>query len=100
MDKRTVFYEGLDLVTSMVFYRDGVIVSQAPYIIGCATPRAKARRTPRKCCIQGFGTNDTHAVVSNLRWGMDGWIYATVGYSKGDIYSGDGRTILDESATA
>jgi putative heme-binding domain-containing protein len=26
-----------------------------------------------------------------MRWGFDGWIYATVGYSRGDIYSGDGK---------
>ena len=39
----------------------------------------------------GFGNRDTHAVISNLRWGMDGWIYATLGYSQGDIYSGDGK---------
>jgi hypothetical protein len=30
MDKRTVFADGLELPTSLVFYKDGVIVSQAP----------------------------------------------------------------------
>ncbi len=92
MDKRTVFYEGLDLVTSMVFYRDGVIVSQAPYIIRLRDTTGKGKADTQEILYKGFGTNDTHAVISNLRWGMDGWIYATVGYSRGDIYSGDGRT--------
>ena len=40
----------------------------------------------------GFGTFDTHAVMNNLRWGMDGWIYSAVGYSAGNPTSGDGAT--------
>ncbi len=91
MDKQTVFYDGLDLVTSMVFYKDGVIVSQAPYIIWLRDTKGKGKADTRVVLYKGFGTNDTHAVVSNLRWGMDGWIYATLGYTKGDIYSGDGK---------
>src|SRR4030095_3961167 len=31
-DKKDVFYEGLELVTSFVFHKDGVIASAAPYI--------------------------------------------------------------------
>ena len=38
----------------------------------------------------GLGTYDTHAVINNLRWGLDGWIYATHGYSVGDVTSLDG----------
>jgi hypothetical protein len=30
-------------------------------------------------------------VINNLRWGLDGWIYATHGYSRGDVTSGDGK---------
>ena len=33
MDKKEVFYEGLDLVTGLVFHKDGVIVTQAPDIL-------------------------------------------------------------------
>ena len=33
MDKRVIFYEGLDLVTGLVFHQDGVIVTQAPDIL-------------------------------------------------------------------
>ncbi len=38
----------------------------------------------------GLGTFDTHAVINNLRWGLDGWIYATHGYSVGNVTSPDG----------
>jgi type 1 glutamine amidotransferase len=33
MDKKTVFADGLELATSLVFYKDGVIVTQAPDIL-------------------------------------------------------------------
>lgn len=89
MDKKSVFYEGLDLVTSMVFYRDGVIVSQAPDIYWLRDTKGTGKADTKVVLFTGFGTNDTHAVINNLRWGLDGWIYATVGYSRGDIYSGD-----------
>ena len=92
MDKSTVFCEGLDLVTSMVLYKDGAIVSQAPYIYWVRDTKGTGKADTKIMLYKGFGTNDTHAVVSNMRWGLDGWIYATVGYSKGDIYSGDGKT--------
>lgn len=92
MDKKTVFYEGLNLVTSLVFYKDGVIVAQAPEIIWLRDTKGKGKADTRTVLYKGFGNFDTHAVLSNLRWGMDGWIYATLGYSKGDIYSGDGAT--------
>jgi len=90
--KKAVFYEGLELVTSLVFYRDGVIVSQAPDILWLRDTDGDGKADKVEKLYTGFGTADTHAVISNLRWGMDGWVYATVGYSRGDIYSGDNQT--------
>jgi putative membrane-bound dehydrogenase-like protein len=81
MDGRTLFAEGLDLVTSLVFHRDGVIVAQAPEILWLRDTDGDDRADVREVLFSGFGTGDTHAVVSNLRRGLDGWIYATQGYS-------------------
>ena len=89
MDKKTVFFDGLELVTSLVLYRDGVIVSQAPDIYWLRDTHGAGKADQKVVLYTGFGTMDAHAVISNLRWGMDGWIYATVGYSRGDIWSGD-----------
>src|SRR5262249_48052499 len=96
IDKKTVFYEGLDLVTSMVLYRDGVIVSQAPEVYWLRDTKGKGTADTKVVLFKGFGTRDTHAVINNMRWGFDGWIYATVGYSRGDIYSGDGAKHFGE----
>ncbi len=91
MDKKTVFYEGLELATSLVFYKDGVIVSQAPDTYWLRDTNGDGKADEKVTLFTGWGTMDTHAVTSNLRWGPDGWIYGSVGYSAGDVTSGDGR---------
>jgi len=81
MDKRSVFYEGLKLVTSFVFHRDGVIVSQAPQILFLRDTNGDGKADKREVLFDGFGTYDTHAVINNLRLGLDGWVYGCQGYS-------------------
>ncbi len=90
-DRKQVFYEGLELVTGFVFHRDGVIVCQAPDILFLRDRDGDGRAETVEKLYTGLGTFDTHAVINNLRWGYDGWIYATHGYSASDhVKSGDG----------
>lgn len=89
-DKKTVFADGLDLVTGFVFHKDGVIVTQAPDILFLRDTDGDGRADKIEKLYTGLGTGDTHAVINNPRWGYDGWIYATHGYSSGDVTSGDG----------
>jgi putative membrane-bound dehydrogenase-like protein len=90
MDKKEVFYEGLDLVTGLVFYKDGVIVTQAPDILWLRDTNGDGKADKVEKLYTGLGTSDTHAVINNPRWGWDGWIYCTHGYSAGRVTSGDG----------
>jgi putative membrane-bound dehydrogenase-like protein len=93
MDESKTFCEGLDLVTSFVFHERGVIASASPEILSLQDLDGDGRADVRSVLFTGFGFGDTHAVVSNLRWGLDGWIYATQGYSGNastDIRSADG----------
>jgi putative membrane-bound dehydrogenase-like protein len=83
MDKRTIFYEGLERVTSLVFYKDGVIVAQAPDFLWLRDTDGDGKADKVETILTGWGIGDTHAVTSNLRWGPDGWIYGSVGYSRG-----------------
>jgi len=90
-DKKEVFYEGLELVTGFVFYKDGVIVTQAPDILWIRDTNGDGKADKVEVLYHGLGTFDTHAVINNPRWGMDGWIYATHGYSSSkDVTNGDG----------
>jgi uncharacterized protein len=90
MDRKIVFADGLELPTSLVFYRDGVIVSQAPDTLWIRDTDGDGQADRTEVLFTGWGTQDTHAVTSNLRWGLNGWIYGSVGYSAGDVTSGDG----------
>jgi putative membrane-bound dehydrogenase-like protein len=81
MDVSSVFADGLVLPTSFVFHRDGVIVSQAPQILFLRDTNGDGKADKREVLFNGFGTYDTHAVINNLRWGLDGWVYGCQGYS-------------------
>jgi putative membrane-bound dehydrogenase-like protein len=81
--KRRVFYDQLDLPTAFAFHKDGVIVMAAPEILFLRDTDGDGAADKREVLFSGFGFGDTHATASNLRAGLDGWIYATQGYSGG-----------------
>lgn len=80
-DKFTRFAEGLSIPTGMVFANGGLIVSQAPHMLFLKDTDGDDKADVKKVLFSGFGTFDTHAGPSNLHYGFDNWIYASVGYS-------------------
>lgn len=80
-DKFTVFAESLNIPTSMVFSNGGIIVSQAPHFLFLKDTDGDDKADVRKVIIDGWGTFDTHAGPSNLRYGFDNQIWGVVGYS-------------------
>ncbi|MCX6856034.1 MAG: ThuA domain-containing protein, partial [Verrucomicrobia bacterium] len=92
MDKKHVFADKLELVTSFVFYKNGVIACAAPDIWNLQDTDGDGVCDKREKLYIGLGTGDTHAVINNMRWGPDGWVYATHGYSAGRVTSPDGKT--------
>ena len=91
MDKKEIFYEGLELVTSFVFHKDGVIAAAAPDVWFIRDTNGDGKADKVEKLYTNLGNRDTHAVLNNLRWGFDGWIYGTHGYSgTPSVKSGDG----------
>jgi len=90
MDQKSVFVDGLELITGFVFYKDGIIVTQAPDILYIRDTDGDGKADTTTKLYTGLGDRDTHAVINNPRWGFDGWIYATHGYSSGEVKSPDG----------
>ena len=80
-DKFTVFADKLSIPTSMVFANGGLIVTQAPDVLFLKDTNGDDKADVRKVLFSGFHINDTHAGPSNLRLGLDNWIYGTVGYA-------------------
>ncbi|MFN4147559.1 MAG: PVC-type heme-binding CxxCH protein [Runella sp.] len=80
-DKFTRFAEGLSIPTGMVFANDGLIVAQAPHILFLKDTDGDDKADVKQILFSGFGTFDTHAGPSSLRYGFDNWIWGCVGYS-------------------
>lgn len=84
MDKKTVFADEIELATSSVFYKNGIIVCAAPDVWFFEDTNGDDKADKRTKLYTNLGNRDTHAVINNMRWGLDGWIYATHGYSSSD----------------
>ncbi|WP_052573081.1 PVC-type heme-binding CxxCH protein [Haloferula sp. BvORR071] len=86
-DKFTTFADKLSIPTSLVCVNGGVICTNCSEILFLKDTNGDDKADVRQVLFSGFGVGDTHAGVSNLRYGHDNWIYATVGYSgfKGDV---------------
>ncbi len=80
-DKFTTFAEGLSIPTGLVFANGGLYVSQAPDMLFFQDTDGDDKADVRKTVFTGFGTFDTHAGPSNLHYGLDNWIWGSVGYS-------------------
>ncbi len=90
-DKFTVFADKLSIPTSMVFANSGLIVSQPPDMLFLKDTDGDGKADVRKVLFSGFRVYDTHAGPSNLRLGLDNWIYATIGYAGFDGVVGGKR---------
>jgi putative membrane-bound dehydrogenase-like protein len=81
-DKVTVFADGLNIPTSFTFANGGVIVAHAPDFLFMKDTDGDDKADVKEVLFTGFGIGDTHAGPSNLRIGLDNWVYGTVGYSR------------------
>ena len=88
-DKVSIFAEGLSICTSVVPFKDGCITTDGEEMVYLADTNNDGKADKRTVVFKGLKIWDTHACTSNLRYGFDGWIYATVGYAGIDITTGD-----------
>ena len=95
-DKHKTFLEGLSIATAVARGRGGVWVLNPPYLL--FYPDKDNDDVPDGepvVHLEGFGLEDTHSVVNNLRWGPDGWLYAAQGST---VMGAVRRTGLDKES--
>ena len=80
-DTFTIFADSLNIPTSLTLSNGGVIVAQAPDMLFLKDTNGDGRADHEEVLFTGWGTFDTHAGPSNLRYGFDNHIWGTVGYS-------------------
>ncbi|HZN35003.1 MAG TPA: PVC-type heme-binding CxxCH protein, partial [Pirellulaceae bacterium] len=96
LDRHKTFLEGSSLLTSFEFGRGGVWVLNPPYLL--FYPDADGDDVPDGdpvVHLEGFGIEDSHSVTNNLRFGPDGWLYATQGSTvTGNIKRPGDKTVV------
>lgn len=80
-DKFTVFADKLSIPTGFVLANGGVVVVHSGKTEFLKDTDGDDKADVRRTLFTGWGTRDTHAGPSNLRYGFDNWIWGTVGYS-------------------
>lgn len=80
LDKRKIFMEGLNMASGIEVGMGGVWIGAAPYLLFIPIDKVNDKPAgPPKILLDGWGLDDTHEVLNNLRWGPDGWLYGVHG---------------------
>jgi putative membrane-bound dehydrogenase-like protein len=77
-DKKTVFLEGLNLVSGIEYGFGGIWVGAAPYFAFIPILDGDKAGEP-KILLDGWGYEDTHETLNSFIWGPDGWLYGCHG---------------------
>jgi uncharacterized protein len=80
-DQFTVFATHLSIPTTLVCYRDGVIVQDGQKTVYLKDTNGDDVADMRQELITGWALGDTHGGVSNFQYGLDNWIWAMQGYN-------------------
>ncbi len=88
MDKFTVFADKLSIPASFTFYKGGVIVFEGLKTIFLKDTTGGDKANHREEMFGTWGQNDTHGGVSNMRYGLDNWIWAMQGYNRSTVVVG------------
>ncbi len=80
LDKRTIFMEGLNLISAIEVGMGGIWLGSAPNLIYIPIDDKNDKPAgPAQVLLDGWGLDDTHEILNNFRWGPDGWLYGTHG---------------------
>ncbi|MFO0812278.1 MAG: PVC-type heme-binding CxxCH protein [Gemmatales bacterium] len=79
-DKRTVFLDNGRNLTGIELGFGGVWLLSAPEMLFIPVNEGEDKPAgPAKVLLDGWNTEIKHNIVSNLTWGMDGWLYGCHG---------------------
>lgn len=85
VDQSTIFADGLTEATSILPWKDGLLVTAAPNILYLEDTNGDNKADVRDVLFTGFFTGNVEAQVTNLSFGVDNWIYASNAGNAGEI---------------
>lgn len=84
-DRSRIFADRLQQVTSVLPWKGGLLVTAAPDIVYLKDTTGDGRADRRQVLFSGFALVDPEARITNLRFGVDNWIYASNNGRTGEI---------------
>ncbi len=87
-DKSTIFADKLSWPTGIALYDGGAYVTATPYIWYFKDNDGDRKADVRKQVYTGFRKFNVQAVINNLKWGLDGYLYAAGSSNGGQVRLG------------
>jgi putative membrane-bound dehydrogenase-like protein len=84
-ERAIVFADNLPFPTSVLPWRDGVLVAAAPDIWFLRDTNGDGQADERRVLFTGFGEGNQQLRVNGLTLGLDNWVYGANGRSDGEI---------------
>jgi putative membrane-bound dehydrogenase-like protein len=95
-DKQIIFAENLQLASSIMPYKKGVLVAAPPYLLFVKDSDGDYKADVVDTLMGGFSTGNLQHNYNGLTYGLDNWIYAANGGNSGKPYWwGDTTTVID-----
>lgn len=86
-DTSILFATGLTEATTVLPWKDGLIVTAAPNILYLKDTNGDGKSDQREVLFSGFFENNEEAQITSLRFGIDNWIYANNDGEPGKVVS-------------
>lgn len=85
IDTSVVFADGLPSATSMLPWKNGLIVTAAPDILYLKDTTGDHKADIKEVLFTGFFADNSEAQITSLTFGVDNWIYANNHGQRGEV---------------
>lgn len=94
-DKRQIYADSLNLASSFIPYKGGMLVASPPYLLFLSDENGDNVADKREILMEGFKVGNLQHNYNGLTYGLDNWIYSANGGNSGAPYfAGDSENPL------
>lgn len=95
-DDKVIYAEGLQLASSILPYKKGVLVAAPPFLLHVIDTDEDDIADKTDTLMSGFSTGNLQHNYNGLTYGIDNWIYAANGGNSGQpFWWGDSSSVID-----
>jgi putative membrane-bound dehydrogenase-like protein len=88
-EQSTTFADGLRLPSSVMPWRGGLLVADAPDLIYLQDTGGDGKADRRRVLYTGFDLSNSEQLPNALQWGLDNWVHACAAGAGGTIRSAE-----------